>query len=212
MAYTPVVNSIAEIIAKGTLQSAGSNSKNVFNVFHYRLGVLTAPATKAALETVFQSGVMDVVLDAANARYHQSETTVRWIDDATDAPTSFSETGVGQIATDSLPTDVCVSMLLRTGKRGRNYRGAKRFAGASEADTTGDVLTGTGLTNWQAVQTAIFATLTDGLGNLWFPSVLSASLSTLATNPTTVVANDVTQVLLNKNIGTMRGRRVQTVR
>lgn len=212
MAYVPVVGSIAEVIAKGTLASAGSNTKNVANVFHFRLAFLTAPATKTALQTAFNTAIMVPFLAAANARYTQSETTVRWIDDATDAPESFANAGVGAIATDSLPTDVCVSMLLRTAKRGRYYRGAKRFAGASEADTTGDILTGAGLARWQTLQTAVGANIVDALVNTWVPSVLSVSNSVLATNPTTVVANDVTACLLNKNVGTMRGRRVATVR
>jgi len=212
MPFVPVLGSIAEIQMKGTLAAMGSTSKNTMAVHHYRLGLIVLPPTKTALETAFNAGVAAAFLAAANSRYTQSETTVRWIDEATDAPQSFARAGVGAIATDALPTDVTVSMLLRTAKRGRNYRGAKRYAAVNEIDTTGDVLTGAGLVRWQALQTAVFASITDGLGNVWVPSVLSTSLSILATNPTTVVANDVTQCLLNKTIGTMRKRRVATVR
>jgi len=212
MPYVPVVGSIAEVTAFGTIAAAGSSSKNVISVFHYRLGLLTAPPTKTALETRFDAIVGASMLAAFNNRYTQQQTTVRWIDDATDPPVSFARAGVGAIATDSLPTDLTVSMLLRTGLRGRNYRGSKHFPAANEADTTGDVLTGAGLVRWQTLQASVFATLVDALVNSWVPSVLSRSLSVLDTNPTTVIANDVTQVLLNKNTGTMRRRRVATVR
>lgn len=212
MPYVPVLGSIAEIIMQGTLAALGSNSKNVASVFHYRLSLITAPPTKSALDTVFNTNVGGALLAAYNVRYTQSQDQVRYLNDATDNAQTFAHAGPGAIATDPLPSDNCVSLLLRTALRGRNYRGAKRFPAANEIDTTGDVLTGAGLARWQTVQTAVFANLTDALGNVWVPSVLSRSLSQLLINPVTVVANDVTQVLLNKNLGIMRKRKVLTVR
>jgi hypothetical protein len=212
MPFVPIVGSIAEVTAKGTYAAAGSSAKNIVSVFHYRLALITAPPTKTALETRFDTIVSLPCLAAFNIRYTQQETRVRWINDATDPAVSFARAGVGAIATDSSSVDDCVSMLLRTGLRGRAYRGSKHFVGLNEIDTTGDVLTGAGLTRWQAVQTGVFATLVDALVNSWVPCVLSRSKSILATNPTTVIANDITQVLLNKNVGIMRKRRVATVR
>jgi hypothetical protein len=214
MPYVPGVGSIAEIAMLGTLAAGGSNAVNVASIFHYRLGVLTAPPTKVALETVFNgaTGIVAPFLAAANSRYTQSQNTVRWIDDALDAPASTARAGVGAIATDGQPSIDSVTMLFRTGIRGKSYRGSKHFPGVNEVDTTDDILTGAGLALWQTLQTACAANLTDALGNVWVPSVLSRKLSTLATNPTTVVANDVTQVLLNLNVGSMRRRRVSTVR
>lgn len=212
MPYVPVLGSIAEIIAQGTLAALGSNGQNVASVFHYRLALLVAPATKLALDNAFNAGVGAACLAAYNIRYVQSQDVVRYVNDATDAGISFAHAGVGAIATDPLPSDACVSFLLRTALRGRSYRGAKRLPAINEIDTTGDVLTGAGLARWQTVQSSMFANLVDALGNVWTPSVVSRSLSQLLVNPTTVVANDITSVLLNKNIGTMRGRRVLTVR
>jgi len=212
MPYVPVVGSIAEVSMLGSLAAAGSDAKNVASVFHYRLSVLTLPPTKAALELAFNTAQVAALIAAFNSRYVQTFNTVRWIDDATDPPVATTRAGAGAIATDSLPTIDSVSMLYRTAKRGRSYRGSKHFPGGSEADTTGDVLTGAGLARWQTVQTTLAANVTDALGNVWVPAVLSRKLSVLATNPTTVVANDVTSILLNKNVGTMRRRRVTTVR
>jgi len=214
MPFVPIVGSIAEVVMSGTLAAGGSNAVNVASVFHYRLAVVTAPPTKAALETVFNgaAGIVAPFLAAANSRYTQSGNSVRWINDALDAPVSTARAGVGAIATDGMPTIDSVAMLFRTGMRGKSFRGSKHFPGVNESDTTDDILVGAGLVLWQALQAACAANLTDALANVWTPSVLSRKLSTLATNPTTVVANDVTQVLLNLNVGTMRRRRVSTVR
>jgi hypothetical protein len=196
----------------GTLAAGGSNAVNVASVFHYRLTAIIAPPTKNAIEAGFNAGVVAALLAAYNVRYTQTNNSVRWVDDALDAPAFIPRAGVGAIATDGMPTIDSVSFLLQTGLRGKSYRGSKHFPGVNEIDTTNDILVGAGFARWQAVQTAIQAALVDTALNTWVPSVLSRKLSVLGTNPTTVVANDVVQVLLNKNVGTMRRRRVLTVR
>jgi hypothetical protein len=211
MPYVPVLGSVAEIIAKGTLSAMGSGSKNVASVFHYRLALITAAPTKTDLEARFDAYVGAAMLAAFNSRYTQANTTIRYIDDSTDPPTPFTRAGVGAIATDAYFTDGCVSMLLKTALRGREFQGAKHFPALNEADTTGDVLTGAGLTRWQTLQATVFGNLVTALANVWTPVVFSRKESTLD-NPTTIIFNDVTQVLLNKNIGTMRRRRIATVR
>ena len=214
MAFVTAVGEVAEVQMRGTFTAAGSTSKFIFNIFHFRLATLAAAPTKTALATIFNTNIRTPFLAAANVRYDTDGTDVRCINDATDVYQSFITAPAlqGAIATDSEPVTTCVSMLYRTGLRGKNYRGAKRFAGVNEVDTTGDVLTGAGLVRWQTLQTALAANMTDALGNVWVPCVVSRSLSQLVANPTTVVNNDVVAVLLNLNIGTMRGRRVATVR
>jgi len=212
MPFVPILGSIAEIVAQSSQGAAGGSAKNVASVFHYRLALLVAPATKTALEAGFQAQVMVPFTNAANVRITQVQNSVRWINDAIDAPVAFARAVAGAIATDSAPGLDTVTMLLRTGNRGKSYRGSKHFAGLNEIDTTGDVLTGAGLTRWQTLQTAVAANIVDALNNVWTPTVVSRKLSQLVLNPTTVVANDVTQVLINKSVGTMRRRRTITVR
>jgi len=212
MPYTPIVGSIVEIAAQGIMAAAGSSSKNVASIFHYRLATLTAPATKTAVEAAFQTAIMIPFTNAASNRYTQTANLVRFVDDALDSPTSTTRAVAGAIATDSQPTLAAVYMLFRTAKRGKSYRGSKHFPAVSEIDSTGDILTGGGLALWQTLRTAVATALTDALGNVWNLSLLSRTLSSLTVNPTTVIANDVTTVLLNKTIGTMRRRRVATVR
>lgn len=212
MAFASVVGDVAEVVMAGTMAAGGSNAKNVQSVFHYRLSVLGAAPTKAALEAIFQTTICVPFVAAANVRYTQSGNSVRCVNDATDAYQTVARALPGAIATDSMPTVDSVFMLLRTAKRGASYRGSKHFPGVNESDTTDDILTGAGLVRWQALQTALPTALVDALGNTWVLSLLSRTLSQLSQNPTTVVANDVTSVLLNKNVGTMRRRRTQTVR
>lgn len=212
MPIAPALISVAEVITFGHAAAGGSNITPSLNNFCFRRGSTVPVLDKTALKNIFVTNVLTPLLAAMNVRYTCDYLTVRWVDDALDVPLSFAIALPGAIATDSLPSDDAVYYLYRTGLRGRNYRGAKHFGPASEVDTTADVLTGAGLARWQTVQTALAASNTDANGNVWAPAVLSRSLSQLRTNPTTVVANNVQQVLLDLNIGTMRHRRSRTVR
>lgn len=201
-----------EIVAKGTLAANGSNSVNIINVFHFRRTSTLDPISKANIESAFQAAVMDKVLLAASEDYGQDGTTLRFIDDALDAAALFSETGVGAIATDRAPGLDCVTMQLVTGIRGRFARGSKHFAGLVEAHTTGDIINGTGATLWNAVRDGIKNGFTDADGNVWVPFVNSHQPpAQWLVNPVVMVANDVTNVILNLTVGTMRRRKAKTV-
>ena len=212
MAFVTAVGQVAEVVLKGTLAAGGSNAVPTATILHYRLATLTATPTKTALETIVNTNISAAHLAAANSRYSQANTMVRGLNDALDAYQTFTRAGAGAIATDGLPSVDAVYMLLRTASRGRSYRGSKHWPGVNESDTTDDILVGAGLALWQALQTALSAPLTDALGNIWNLCVFSPTLSQIVTNPTTVISTDVTDVLLNLNVGTMRRRRSATVR
>lgn len=204
----------AEIVLKGVLAAGGSNAKNCANVFHYRRTGTSVDPVKASLWTIFNSTIVQELLDLLNVDVGSVSGQIRWVDDAEDTYSDHTPTpnAAGQVTGERYPSVVCVSCLFRTAKRGRNYRGAKRFFGISEADGVDDVLSGTPLTNWTTFKALLDDPLTDSDGNVWNPCVLSRSLSQLTANPTTVVRNDITAVLLNKNLGRMDRRRVATVR
>lgn len=203
----------AEIIVSGRMLTGGGGSlPPSINVFHFRRTAVINNVSKAALNTIFQTTIIVPLLAAMNARYTPGSLTIRMIEDATDFPTPFSVAGAGAIATDGAPSDTAVYYLLRTLTRGKSYRGSKHFGPLSEVDTTNDILTGAGLARWQTLQTALAASMTDATPNTWVPVVLSRKLSQLKTNPTTVTTTDVSSVLLDLNVGTMRRRRSKTVR
>lgn len=203
---------IFEITMQATLAAAGGSTTPVSNVFHYKRISFAPDVSKTSLETAFQASVGAAVLAATSSGYTQTATLVRCLDDSEDYAASFTEAGVGAIATDRLPSSAIVTCILRTGVRGRSYMGRKHFSGVPEAHTTGDVLTGGGLTLWQAVRDALAASITDGDGNIYIPVVFSRSLSPSINNPTSLVVTNVSSVLLNKNVSTYKRRKQKTVR
>jgi hypothetical protein len=203
---------IVEIVVRGFMAAGGSSITPAINVWNFRRTVLSSTLVKSQINTAFQAAIMAPLKLAANIRYTPSALTIRFIEDAVDFPQQFSIAGVGNVATDSAPSDDSVVLYLQTGLRGRSYRGFKHLPGLNEIDTTQDILTGAGLVRWQAVQAAVLAGFTDAGGNVWVPSVVSRSLCQLKLNPTTVVANDVNAVSLDTVVGTMRKRKAAQIR
>ena len=205
---------VIEIQTRGIIASGGGGSKNTNFSFVFKRFATTNPINKSVIDSAFDAAIVDVLGDALNNRWLQSSNSVRYVDDALDAPIYFSHAKAGQIAGDSMPSHQSVYLLLRTGIRGKSYRGSKHLAPASESDTTGansDVLNAGAITNYGNVASAILAGFTDSNGNVWVPQVLSRTLSQLTVNPTTVVSNSVTQIMVNKRIGRMKRRQVASV-
>jgi hypothetical protein len=126
----------------------------------------------------------------------------------------FNATQVGAVAGDSMPMHCSVFILLKTGLKGKSYRGSKKFGPLSESDTAAggdDILDAGALTKWGALNTAIVQPFTDGSGVVWTPCIVSRKLSQLKVNPTTVVQNQVTVGLLRKSIGRMKKREAKSV-
>lgn len=201
-----------EIVAKATLAGSVGGSKNIANVFHFRRVSTANPFNKTNVEAAFQGTIMAAVLLASSQDYVQAGTTVRLLDDATDPPQTFAETGPGVIATDRLPGFDSVVVQLKTAIKGKSGRGSKHFAGIPEIQTTQNILTGTGPTLWGAVRDAMIAGFADIDGNVWVLGINSHKApAQWLVNPVVLVWNDVTAGLLNLTLGTMRRRKVRTV-
>jgi len=201
----------AEIVMKGLIAAGGSNAVPTAFVFHYRRLAVSVDPTKAALNTIFTSTVAAPIAAALNVDWAGTLHDIRWVNDATDQYASFTATEVGAITGDRLSSFTAAYILLRTGLRGRKFRGSKHFGPMSESDIGDDVYLAGTLTRLNTILTAMLTTLTDSTGNQWKLCILSRSLSQLVNNPTTVVTNDVTQGLVRASIGTMRGRKVTSV-
>lgn len=195
------------------LAAGGAGSKAAGNTWIYRRSTIAIPVNKAALSTAFQANVMVPLFAAMNIRYAAVTLFIRNLEDYTDAEQSFAVAGVGAIATDALPIQNAAVFTLDTALRGGNYRGFKRLAPLSEVDTTQDILVGAGLARWQAVQAAMALTWADATPNTWVPHVYSRDLSTPDQLPVAlIVATPVTGVRLALNTGTVRKRRMRTIR
>ena len=206
---------VAEIIVHGELAAGGSDVQTCLNVFHFRRTATAVDPVKQNIANAFHTAVTDLLRVLVSSDWSFSSIGVRYIEDAEDLEklcTNAAWTKVGSVATDRCPDHECVSMLFRTSKRGRNYRGAKRFGGICEANTTKDLIAAADVAAWQALAASILAGFTDSDGNVWVPFVRSTNLSQLKTNPTTLVGADVIEVLVNLNLGTMNSRKVATKR
>lgn len=201
----------AEIVVKGTMATGGSNTVNVASVYHYRRIANVVNADKAALETAFQAAVGAKLLLAMNARFTQSFTSVRWINDPMDQALDFAEAGVGAVAGEPQSSLDAAYLLLRTGFKGKSFRGSKHYAPLSEADSTlGDTLNAAAIVRMTAIATALITPIVDATPNTWILQVYSRVLSQFVVLPA-VVAYDVTQILVNKRIGRMKRREVKSV-
>jgi hypothetical protein len=131
--------------------------------------------------------------------------------DALDPYLIVTRTSVGAQGGDWLPSFNAATLQLRTGLRGKSYRGSKHFGTIAESDTTNDELTSGALTRWATMITAYLAGITDSDGNTWLPIVWSRLLSNMSSVPTVIVANQVTSCRINKTLGYMRHRKQKTV-
>lgn len=204
----------AEVIMQGLMSSEGSNTINTQFVFQFRRTATAISPTKAALDTIFQSTIADKIVLALNLTWAQTLNSVRWMDDALDQAQPFTHANAGAITGDRMATHLAVFALFRTGIKGRSYRGGKHFGPLSETDTTAggaDILNAAAITRFGAIITGMMTPLVDSTTNTWKLSVFSRVGSIVKPNPTTIVTNDVTSVLLNKRLGNMRRRQVKSV-
>lgn len=203
-----------EVIIAGVISAGGSNTKNTNTIFHYRRTSAVNPFSKTAFDTAFQAAVAVPMIACLNARWSQQNNSVRCIDDAQDGYQTVSHVNAGGVAGDSMTTFTSAFLLLRTGLRGKSYRGNKHIGPLSEADTTAgasDILNAAALARFATLAAAILGNVTDANGNIWTPQVFSRTLSQIVKNPTNVVANDVVSVAVNQRVGRMRRREVKSV-
>lgn len=204
-----------EIITKGYAVARGGDVKKFFNIFHFRRTTTVNVLVKANIEGEFNLTVGAAMLAALNVDYTQTAISVRFFENPLDAEEAISETGVGAIGGDRGPDFQAVTIQLKTGVRGKPYRGSKHFGPVAESDTTGDCLVAGAVTRYNAIGGAITTGFTDSDGNIWVPGLKGGtrpgSPAQYLTVPTTTVWTDITTWLLNKSLGTMRRRRVSTV-
>jgi hypothetical protein len=204
---------VVEIHVFGNIASGGVTSKPTNYTFQFQRISTVPPVNKINIDTAFQAAIVIDLGLALNVRWLQAYNTTRFLDDALDAPTQVNHAVAGAVAGDGLPSFTAAYFLLRTGLRGKSYRGSKHFAPLSESDTTlasEDILNAASLTRFGAVKTDLLAGFTDSDTNVWRLQVFSKTLSQVLVNPTTVVSNTVNAILINKRIGRMKRREVRS--
>lgn len=206
---------VAEVQMKGIISGGGAGEVRTNFVFHFRRLATAVDPTKAALDAAFQTNISVPIAAALNEDWEATVDSVRWVNDALDAPIEFANTDLGAITGDRLQSYATAYLLMRTAVRGRNYRGSKHLGPFSETDVTHasgcDLFNAAAVTRLTTICTAIQAGFTDSTTNTWVPCILSRSLSSLTENPTTVVTNDVIQILPNHRVGTEIRRKVPSL-
>lgn len=209
-----------EVVLRGHVVDSNDREIPAINIFHFHRLDNTPTYAPGDLVGLVQAVLKDPLLSATNVRYHIEQWEERPIDDPAAASFVIPDPDAGAIGNDAsaYANQSAVYMLIRTGYRGKSYKGSKHFAGIDEAHVTRDELVTTGLGLWQnvrnALRTFISAPLTDDNGNIWYPFVLSRELSSLGPTdiPAVVSGADWDSVELNLTVGTMKGRKEATKR
>jgi hypothetical protein len=200
-----------EVISKGIAAAAGSTSKNMFNVWHFRRTSGAAALIKANIEGAFNTAIMLPFLAAVNIRYTQTFTSIRIMNDPLDQAQDFVRAGVGAITGDSMASEDVAFIKLSTGYKGKSYRGNKKIGPMSESDTTttSDVFVAAAITRLQAIITAFLAGFSE-TGNTWIPTIYSRMLDEFAVKPA-VTAWPCISGALNKRVSSINRRKTPSV-
>jgi len=206
---------VVEIQMRGLIDGGPAGSVRTNFVFHFRRTAVVIDPAKASINTAFLGAISAPIAAALNVDWEGRINAIRYVDDALDAPVEFTNSDVGAITGDRLSSFASAYLLMRTAIRGRFYRGAKHLGPFSESDVTHatscDIFNAGAITRLTTICTAILGGFTDSTGNVWVPSILSRTKSQLQFNPTTVVANDVTQILPNTRVGSEIRRKVKSL-
>lgn len=201
-----------EVVSQAFAVARGGAVKPIYNVWHFRRLANVAPPVKSQIDTAFQAAIMVPVLALLNVDYTQTANTVRFFDDALDAPNSFPQSGVGGGTGMRMETFVTAVLNYKSATKGKFARGSKHLAPIGENQSNGDVLEAATVTLLTAVGTAYLAGFTDASGNVWKPVVKSGKPpAQYKTNQVTVVTYDVISFSVNKTTGIMKRRKVRTV-
>jgi hypothetical protein len=204
---------VVELVVRGTSPTTGSGGKAILNVFHYRYSSGGAgPDTASNLASQWLTSVWANIVSLLSIDYTGVEVDFRRLDDAEEQYGVGTTPGSGTQALPRMPIDLALVYLLRSKTRGKSFRGSKHFGPIAQAHVTKDEINAAGITAWSAVAGYLTTSVTTPGGQVYIPVIVSKTLSTLKTNPTTIIGADVTAALQNKTIGTMRGRREATVR
>jgi len=209
----------AEVIIRGNATATGGTVKPILNVFHFRRLTNSSPADFVTFLSNFTTLFQGPLLACLNERYNMEQTECRPMDDPAAATVvqPISEPGALGNAASAYDLLSAVVYQMKTGFRGRSFKGSKHFSGLDESQVTGDELTAAAVTaTWDALTaafTAAIAGISDGAGNTFYPIILSPTLSSLGPTdiPGVFTGADVSSVLLNLTVGSMRRRKEKTV-
>lgn len=207
---TPLTPQFAKIAILGQTTEANGTTKPMNIITHWRAPIASLPGQEAALGAAFKANFDTPLGTLFTGDCTINNYAVKFLDNALN-PDVLTVAGVtGGVAGDRGPSFNSVVVRKRTGVPSRNYRGSMHHGAVPETFTTLDDLSSAGNTAYTAY-VAIWATmiasgLNDGAA-LWYPIVLSPTLSTLTSAPPVMWGAWVNEFFLNLRIGTMKRRK-----
>lgn len=206
---TPAAPQFLRIVMYGTTLESNGLTKPLNYIFDFR-AILTAPGgSENTFAANFQAIVEANILAAAASDYTLNSYLSRFMDDPTNAGSILSVGSPGGIGTDRGPSFQAAVIRKLTGLSGRNYRGSTHYGAIPESFTTKDDLNGTGAAAFAAIAAdfgSVLSGVSDGV-NLFFPIVLSPTLSVLTANPRIFAGAPVINYGVNARLGTMKRRK-----
>jgi len=197
------------VVQRGQVaQSGGAVARNVVNCFAYRSPNPSNPPSFGPFFNSYKANVGDRICDRLSTDYTSVELSL-WLKCNTlgiNLNAGFTCQN-GQIAGDRLPLSLAVNHILRTGLRGRNYTGLKRYGPIPAASVVGDELAGFEVTAWHFVAGQVKSGFTSSDGWNWIPVVFSRQLSHRTLTTFIPWLEDVTAVDTNLTLGLARHRR-----
>lgn len=201
-----------ELVHTGEIGEGGSNSERSQNVYHYRRTAFVLPVVKLAVFNAWKTAIGDKVILALSERFVSQNVRIRIIDDPEDPFSTHSFTDAGAVAGESLSSHNAALLNLHSATRGRFAQGKKFYSPIAESGHEDDTMTAGQITLMGAIRTGILAGFTDATGNVWKSVVLSKSYSNLNVTPANpVFAYEVNEVIINKTLGVLKGRRARVV-
>jgi hypothetical protein len=207
---TPATPQFLEILWRGSVTLLPAGTRSIVQVYHFKqLDLTPSVEIMSSLLAQIRLGLDTVLKNALSVDYTGLDIRGRFMDDPTTGDTPYiTPPSNGTVSGDRLPIFNAATVQMRSGQRGRSYRGSKHFAPVAESSTTEDALNVAGLALWNPVNAAISnLTLTGTNGTVWAPIILSRVNSDLTANPSIFTYADFEDSVLNAKVGTMRRRK-----
>lgn len=203
-----------ECLIIGHTTAGGSNSINTVQTLHYRRQAIVNPLSLSNFATACLAVIQAPILAALNNRWTWDRFFVRVLNDATDPGISVAVGLPGGVAGDGMTSVNAAFLYIKSALRGKSYRGGIHLGPLSEADTTGapvDLFNAAAIIRLNAVATALLTVVTDASPNSYRLEIVSRKYSKTTKNPTLVIANQATTVLLNTRVGRLKRREAKSV-
>jgi len=207
---TPLAPKFAEITFLGHTVEANTNNKACNQVTHWRTLSSLAGGTQAQLGINVVASFSAAVAAAAADSYTLDIVRTKFIDNPLTVPDDNPCNIQGTVNTDRAASFTAAVIRKVSYVPSRNYRGSLHYGAIPETFTTTDDLNATGLAALNAIRAVWVNLLGTGLSdgtNLWYPIVLSTTLSNRIANPSIFYGAWLQTFTLNTRLGTMRRRK-----